>query len=149
MIALVIKPSKLPALIKGTSTYQTASMRICHLPMTFYKCNDTFSLRGSFFEFANNFTLLWRIWLPAAPVVHVALHYKGMPCMVSAVCLSIDRIGHRTVSQVKPAISIPTDHILYFLEQFIKKLRFTCAQIITQNMVIAYLLTGYNGTNME
>ena len=28
-------------------------------------------------------------------------------------------------------------------------LRLTCANIITQNMVIAYLLTGYNGTNME
>ena len=69
--------------------------------------------------------------------------------MVSEVCFSKDRIGHRTVSQVKPAISIPTDHILYFLEKFIKKLRFTCAHIITQNMVIAYLLTGYNGTNME
>ena len=48
MISLVIIPSKLPALIKGTSTYQTASMRICHLLVTFYKCNDTFSLRGSF-----------------------------------------------------------------------------------------------------
>ena len=42
-------------------------------------------------------------------------HYKGMPGMVSAVCFSIDRIRHRTVSQVKPVISIPTDHILYFL----------------------------------
>ena len=50
MISLVIIPSKLPALIKDTSTYQTASMRICQLLVTFYKCNDTFSLRGSFFE---------------------------------------------------------------------------------------------------
>ena len=50
MISLVIIPSKLPVLIKGTSTYQTASMRICHLLVTFYKCNDTFSLRGSFFK---------------------------------------------------------------------------------------------------
>ena len=49
MISLVIIPSKLPVLIKGTSTHQTASMRICHLLVTFYKCNDTFSLRGSFF----------------------------------------------------------------------------------------------------
>ena len=50
MISLVIIPSKLPALIKGTSTNQTASMRICHLLVTFYKCNNTFSLRGSFFK---------------------------------------------------------------------------------------------------
>ena len=61
MISLVIIPSKLSALIKGTSTCQTASMRICHLLVTFYKCNDTFSLRGSFFYVANNLTLLWRI----------------------------------------------------------------------------------------
>ena len=50
VISLVIIPSRLPPLIKGTSTYQTASMRICHLLVTFYKCNDTFSLRGSFFK---------------------------------------------------------------------------------------------------